>query len=641
MGYPQDFIDKVIESSNVVDIISQYTQLKSSGRGHMGRCPFPDHQEKTASFSVSDAKQVYHCFGCKKSGNVITFLREYNGMNFPEAIEYLADRAGIPVPEMTKDHTDQSSQVHEHKKKLLKANKIAADFFREILKRSATDHPIKQYVQKRKLNLDTLEEFQIGYSPNEWEMLTHHLSKNNISLEIADEAKLIKKRQDGSGYFDLFRDRLMFPIQSASGEVLAFGGRIHDQGEPKYLNSPESPVFHKGKVLYGLAQTAKHIRSEDLVLVVEGYMDLVSLYQAGLKNVVATMGTALTHDHARLIKRLTQNVVVLFDGDDAGKMAAERSLPILLSQGLYPRGLTLSDAKDPDEFVIKFGVEELIKKIQSSPDLFKVVLKSWMSEYRGEASDKVKLVDKLRPIFDSILDKRLKSLYADDLCQIMGVSKDWLRNSLQNNAQSRSYSPTNVDQKFNPTNQNTSPINVNQTVETQNFTTNNAIEEKIKLSDAPKVELMLIQNTLKSRANFELLIGLKDELGFQQLLSQIKHLGVQQIMENALQVYRQDIVKFDKLFSLLIDKIDKPELLFQSSKLDVVMMSEFDEEKEKKMIVDLINRIQQEFLKAESKRLVLDVKKDLHSNQNANLDDEKLRKISELQKSRLSLKNKS
>ena len=197
MGYPQDFIDKVIESSNVVDIIAQYTQLKSSGRGHMGRCPFPDHQEKTASFSVSDAKQVYHCFGCKKSGNIISFLRDYNGMNFPEALEYLADRAGIPVPEMTRDNSDQVSQVHEHKKKILKSNKIAADFFREMLKRSANDQPIKQYVQKRKLNAETLEEFQIGYAPNEWEALSLHLQKNNISLEIADEAKLVKKRNEG------------------------------------------------------------------------------------------------------------------------------------------------------------------------------------------------------------------------------------------------------------------------------------------------------------------------------------------------------------------------------------------------------------------------------------------------------------
>ncbi|MFN3696700.1 MAG: DNA primase [Pseudobdellovibrio sp.] len=637
MGYPQDFIDKVIDSTSLVDIISQYTQLKPSGRGHMGRCPFPDHQEKTASFSVSDAKQVYHCFGCKKSGNVITFLKDYNGMSFPEALEYLADRSNIPIPEMNRDHNDQASQAHDHKKKLLKANKLAADFFREILKRSPADHPIKSYIQKRKLNAETLEEFQIGYSPNEWELLVQNLNRQGISMEIADEAKLVKRRQDGTGYFDLFRDRLMFPIQSPSGEVLAFGGRIHDQGEPKYLNSPESPVFHKGKVLYGLAQTARHIRSEDLVLVVEGYMDLVSLFQAGLKNAVATMGTALTPDHARLIKRLTQNVVVLFDGDEAGQMAAERSLPILLSQGLYPRGLTLVDAKDPDEYVIKFGVESLRQKIQSSPDLFNVVIKSWMIGYRGEASEKVRLVDKIRPIFDAITDNRLKSLYADDLCQMMSVTKVWLRDSLsgKTNAQGRQSLEVNHQQ-----------------AKAQNPVTEVGSEDKLKLSDASKVELMLLQNVLKSRANFDYLLQLNrgihstadadsNDDSFKQLLSQIKHLGVRQILENALEVYRQDVHRFDKLVSLLIDKIDKPELLFQSSKLDAVSVSEFDEEKEKKLVSDLVNRVQQEFVKAEAKRLVLDVKKDLQINRSANLDDEKLRQISDLQKSRLSLKNKN
>ena len=634
MGYPQDFIDKVIESSNVVDIIAQYTQLKSSGRGHMGRCPFPDHQEKTASFSVSDAKQVYHCFGCKKSGNIISFLRDYNGMNFPEALEYLADRAGIPVPEMTRDNTDQVSQVHEHKKKILKSNRIAADFFREMLKRSANDQPIKQYVQKRKLNAETLEEFQIGYAPNEWEALNLHLQKNNISLEIAEEAKLVKKRNEGNGYFDLFRDRLMFPIHSPSGDVIAFGGRIHEQGEPKYLNSPESIVFHKGKVLYGLAQTAKHIRTEDVVLVVEGYMDLVSLFQAGLKNAVATMGTALTADHAKLVKRLTTNVVVLFDGDEAGQMAAERSLPILLSQGLFPRGLILTEAKDPDEFIHKFGVEALREKIQTSPDLFKVILKTWMQGYRGEPSQKVKLSDKLRPLFDAITDSRLKSLYADDVCQIMGVTKEWLRSALTGNATGRSQ-PTYNSQNQAAKNKTATENNANHPVPSAEMTE----VQKIKISDAPKVELMLLQNVLKSRANLVMVLEQKDPLAgqitFKQLLSQIKHLGIKQIFENAEQVYRQDANRFDKFVSLLIDKIDKPELLFQNTKLDIAEMSEFDEEKERKFISDLIHRIQQEKIKEQSKIMAHDMKTSLPTQLE---NDDKLRQFAELHKNRLSLK---
>ena len=230
MRYPQEFIEKVSESSSLVEVISQYTQLKPSGGGFMGRCPFPDHQEKTASFSVSDAKQVYHCFGCKKSGNIFRFLQDYNGMNFPEALEYLANKNGIPIPQDTSEHKDQNTLNFDKKKLMLKANKLAAEFYQEILKRAPADSPIKQYVQKRKLNTETIQEFQIGYSPTEWESLANHLSKNQITMDVAEEAKLVKARKENNGYFDLFRDRLMFPIHSASGEVLAFGGRIHDQG---------------------------------------------------------------------------------------------------------------------------------------------------------------------------------------------------------------------------------------------------------------------------------------------------------------------------------------------------------------------------------------------------------------------------
>jgi DNA primase len=634
LGYKQEFIDKVIAASNLVDIISQYTTLKASGRGHMGRCPFPDHQEKTASFSVSEFKGVYHCFGCKKSGNVTTFLRDFNGMNFRESIEYLAEKNGIIITDDAYENNrpDHGHQDQDKKKTLLRANKIGADFFREMLKRQALDSPIRQYVLRRKLNPETLEEFQIGYATNDWEALSNQLVRSSIPLEVAEEAQLVRKRKEGSGHYDLFRDRLMFPIHSPTGDVLAFGGRIIEQGEPKYLNSPESPVFHKGKVLYGLAQTAKHIRSEDLVLVVEGYMDLVSLFQAGIKNVVATMGTALTLDHAKLIKRLTNNVVVLFDSDDAGKMAAERSLPILLSQGLFPRGITLTEAKDPDEFVIKFGLEALKKEIDHSPDLFKVILKTWMSDYRGEASDKVKMVDKIRPVFDAMADQRLKSLYADDLCQIMGVSKDWLRNSFQGNAAGRSTSyATNA-------NQNNQRNLVTEAAEPALSAAQDAdkADEKvlIKISDASKVELMLLQNTLKSRANFALMSDLQEPLTFTQLLSQIKHLGVKQILENAEQVYRQDAEKFDRLVSQLIDKIDKPELLFQNSKLDITQIGDFDEEKEKKLIVDLISRIQQESIKDQAKKLSMDIRSD-----KLNLNDEdKLRQFSELQKSRLEIR---
>lgn len=550
-------------------------------------------------------------------------------MNFPEALVYLADRAGLPVPDLSHDKSDQHVQNQDKKKQMLRLNKVASDFFIEIYKRTATDHPIKQYVQKRKLKPETLEQFGIGYAPVEWDALTMYLARQKYSAALAEEARLIKARKDGSGHFDLFRDRLMFPIQSPSGEVLAFGGRIHDQGEPKYLNSPETLVFSKSKVLYGLYQTAKYIRSEDCVVVVEGYMDLVSLYQSGLKNVVATMGTALTPEHAKLIKRMTNNVIILFDGDEAGQMAAERSLTILLSQGLYPKGLILTEAKDPDEFIHKFGLTAMQEKIQRSADLFNVVLSSWMQDYRGEASQKVKLVDKIKPVFDSIIDPRLKSLYGEDLAQRMNVAKDWLRSALKQSP----VAPSNA-------NRQTAEIAESETPKTSTVREDSEYNEflglgeaKINLANAPLVETTLLKMVLKSRANMEWLLSFKGpeaagatENYFKQILSQISHSGVRQILEIVEQVYRQDVQKFDKFFILLIEKIDKPELLFDSTSLD------FDVEKEQKFLLDTIHKIQQNFLKAQSKQMTMDIKK--------GLDVEKLNQFAELHKNRLSLKNK-
>lgn len=638
MRYPQAFVDKVLEASNVVEIISQYTQLKHSGGGFMGRCPFPDHMEKTPSFSVSESKQVYHCFGCKKSGNVFSFLRDYNGMSFVEALEYLADRQGIPLPEPEDtDKADQAQQAHDKKKQILKLNKITADFYRELLRRASTDHPIKSYIKKRKLNPETIEEFQIGFATADWDLLANHLHKNHFSLPLAEEAKLVKARKEGNGYFDLFRDRLMFPILSPSGEVLAFGGRIHEQGEPKYLNSPESFVFSKSKVLYGLAHTAKFIRSEDSVVLVEGYMDLVTLFQNGLKNVAATMGTALTFEHAKLVKRMTSNVVVLFDGDEAGQMAAERSLTILLSQGLYPKGLILTEAKDPDEFINKFGLEALKDKIAKSQDLFSVVLKSWMDDYRGEASQKVKIADKLRPVFESIADNRLKNLYFDEVAQKLGVTQQWLKEAVVK------VSSSSINQQRSYA---VSPLN--QSVDHQNGSVNSSEstskKEKIMISNAPQVELILLQATLKSRANFEILlkicqtenlnheshVGSVDSTSnqtsnYKQLLSQITHPGIRQILEKAEEYYRQNPSDFDKLFSLLIERVDKPEFLFSKDLVD-----ETDLEKSEKFILDIVRKNQQIFLRQQSKKMILDVKQ--------GMDEEKLKKFVELQKNRLSLK---
>lgn len=616
MRFSQDFIERVSEGNNLVDIISQYTQLKQSGSGLMGRCPFPDHVEKTASFSVSETKQVYHCFGCHKSGNVFSFLRDYQGMNFPEAVEYLANRASIPMPAPEVEN-EVRDQVAEKKKLLLKVNRLAADYFSEQLKKMSPDHPVRKYIASRGLSDEVIETFGIGYAIAEWDGLERHLMSKQVPLLLAEEARLVKARTNKSGYFDIFRDRLMFPIFSAMGEPIAFGGRYLEkkENEPKYLNSPETPVFIKGKVLYGLSQTARYIRSEDMALIVEGYMDLVSLYQSGIRNVVATMGTALTPDHGKMLKRMTKNVVALFDGDSAGMEAAERSLPILLAADLYPKGLTLPNNMDPDDYVKKYGSEALKVELERAPDLFVLILTRWMDGYRGEASEKVKLADKLKPLFDVIPDLRLRDLYLAEAAQKMSVTLPWLRQAvgLQSSGPVYSQNRPAMTRSMSPSAQaNLNPADaVSPSVE----------GGKISLKGASRAEVLALGLLLKSRANFALFMS-------ENLIENISHEGVKKILEKATDVYRQDLDKFDKLTSLLVSYVDHPEYLFQVSPATGTDPG-FDEEAETKLLRDCFKRVRENFLREQVRQLTKDLKSEPSS--------EKLEQIMNIQRNRISL----
>ena len=619
MRFSQDFIERVSEANNLVDLISQYTQLKPSGSGLMGRCPFPDHVEKTASFSVSETKQVYHCFGCHKSGNLFSFLRDYQGMSFPEAVEYLANRASIPIPAPEKEDPARD-QAADKKKLLLKVNKLAADYFSEQLKRVPHDHPVKKYIASRGLSQEVIDTFGIGYAHPEWDGLERYLVSKNVPMSLAEEARLVKARQSKSGYFDLFRDRLMFPISSAMGEPIAFGGRYLEkkETEPKYLNSPETPVFVKGKVLYGLSQTARYIRSEDMALIVEGYMDLVSLYQAGIRNSVATMGTALTPDHGKMLKRMTKNVVALFDGDSAGMEAAERSLPILLAADLYPKGLTLPNNMDPDDYVKKYGAEALKVELDRAPDLFVMILARWMEGYRGDASEKVKLADKLKPLYEVIPDLRLRDLYLAEAAQKMGVTLPWLRQAvgLQSSGPVYSQNKQGLSRTVQP----------NQSAPVANQVAPQAVSDtaeggKISLKGASKAEVLLLGLVLKSRANFE-------QFESEKLLENVAHTGVKKILEKATDVYRQDLNKFDKLTSLLVSYVDLPELLFVAEPTPEGDPG-FDEEAEAKLLRDCFKRVRDNFQREKAKQLTQELKSEFSS--------EKLEQIMKAHRDRLSL----
>jgi len=430
-----DFVDKVREANNIVDVIAPYTQLRSAGSNFMGRCPFPDHNDKTASFSVSEDKQLYNCFGCKKSGNIFTFLQVFNGYSFPESIEFLARRANIALPERDEDPREKS--FRELRENVLTTNRLAASFFEESFRKLPATSPIRVYAEKRGLTAEIIETFKIGYSPDDWQGLVRAMRARRIPMEVGEKAGLVKKssRTGGESHFDLFRGRLMFPIVSTSGDVLGFGGRVLGDDEPKYLNSPETPVFHKGRVLYGLDVTARYIRSQDEAVIVEGYMDAVALYGAGLKNVAAILGTAFTPDHGKLIRRMTPNVLMLLDGDRAGIQGAERSLPSLLAADIRPRGLILPDGKDPDDFIREHGVDALKKQMEKAGDLFTLLLtRHWMAGYRATSADRLTVVEQaasaLAPAGVGLLNSPMADLFIEEMAKFLDVDSAWVRKTL-------------------------------------------------------------------------------------------------------------------------------------------------------------------------------------------------------------------
>lgn len=621
MKFTPEFIERVAEANNLVDLISQHTQLKPAGGGLMGRCPFPDHPEKTPSFSVSEAKQVYHCFGCHKKGNIYTFLQTFNGMSFRESVEYLADRANMSLPTVNEDEANRLDAQTQKKKQLIRVNKLANQFFQENLKRLPLNHPVKVYAAKRKLTDEIIETFQIGYASEEWEGLAQFLESKNVPMALAEEARLVKARSGGkTGYFDIFRERLIFPIFSSMGEPIAFGGRIVLQGEPKYLNSPETLVFHKGKVLYGLNETAKYIRSEDQAIVVEGYMDLIALYQAGIKNVIATMGTALTSDHGRLLSRITKNVVTLFDGDQAGQEAAERSLPLLLAANVYPKGLILPDNQDPDDFVKAQGSEALRLLIAKAPDLYSKILSQWMQGYRGEASEKVQLCNRLQPIFQVIQDLRLKQLYFSETVSKMNVEEGWLRQALS--------SPVNASPTLQKSFQPTQTISGNQGGISGLDLKPRLVEDfvdQIQLKGASQAEVLLLGLALKNHANFESFI----EGGG---IAEIPHPGIRQVLEKATEVYRQAPEKFDRLAGLLASFVDRPDWLISNQAVD-------ESSDESKMMQDCLRKVREQKIDIQRKALTMEL-----TTQKGTITPEReaqiMQGLTDLKKEQMSLRNR-
>ena len=362
MSFNHNFIEDLKNKLNIVDIIGQNIQLKKKGANYWGICPF--HSEKTPSFSVNEEKQFYHCFGCGAGGDIIKFVQDYYKLDFNDAIAKICNDNGIELPKMT-------NQTNFNYKRYYEINKIAATYYLNNLRR--LPNPGYMYISKRGISNKTLNKFGIGYSNDSWDGLYRHMSALKIPEEELERIGLIKKNKNGK-YYDKFRNRVIFPIINTQKKVIGFGGRSiinGDKGMPKYLNSDESEIFHKKNNLYGLNLARDEVKKEGNIIIVEGYMDVISLYQAGVKNAIASLGTALTVEQARLLARYTKNVVLAYDSDNAGINATLRAIDILKEAKINVRVLNLNDAKDPDEYIRKFNVESfrnLIKEAAGSTD---------------------------------------------------------------------------------------------------------------------------------------------------------------------------------------------------------------------------------------------------------------------------------
>ncbi|MGL4774060.1 MAG: DNA primase [Clostridium sp.] len=366
MRVSEELIERIKNENDIVDIISESVRLKRSGRNYSGLCPF--HNEKSPSFSVSQDKQIYKCFGCGEAGNVITFVMKQKNMTFPEALKLLAEKANIPFDV----GNGERSFVNEKKEMMYKANVEAGRFFFRSLLNNKT---AKDYFLNRGIKEETIKRFGLGYSLDNWHALLNHLKRMGFKEDLLEEAGLVLTSQTKGNKYDRFRNRVMFPVFDVKGRVIGFGGRVLDDSKPKYLNSPETLVFHKGTNLYGLNFAVKNNIEERYFVIVEGYMDLIALHQYGITNVVASLGTALTINQARLLKRYADKVIISYDADFAGQTATLRGLEILRSAGLDVRVLSIPQGKDPDEFVRSNGKEAFLKLIKNAAPLINYRLK--------------------------------------------------------------------------------------------------------------------------------------------------------------------------------------------------------------------------------------------------------------------------
>ena len=418
MRYSDELLEEIRSRNDIIDVISQYVVLKRSGRNYFGLCPF--HNEKSPSFSVSPDKQIFHCFGCGVGGNVFHFIMKIENVSFVESVQILAERAGIKLPTIGNYEDEKIAKL---KAKVYDVNQFAAEYYHQNLYKP-TAKPGQEYIKKRKLDNNTLKSFMIGYS-GEFDELYKALRKQGFEDEEILASGLVNKSREGM-YIDRYRHRIMFPIQDVRNRVIAFGGRVLDDSKPKYINSPENIVYSKGRNLFGLNVAKKNNPGTmKRLLIVEGYMDAISLFQRGITNVVASLGTALTDAQGRLLRKSTEQVILGYDADGAGQAAIVRGMEILKNMGCDIRVLQISGAKDPDEYVIKYGPDRFRKCMDDAISVVEYKVKNLKKELNlDNTSDKIKFLNAIAKILSEVDNSMEREVYVEKISKSYDISKE-------------------------------------------------------------------------------------------------------------------------------------------------------------------------------------------------------------------------
>ena len=573
--FSDEFLDEVKSKNDIIDIVSGYVVLKRSGRNYMGLCPF--HKEKSGSFCVSPDKQIFHCFGCGVGGNVFHFIQKIENLNFRESVEFLANRANIEIPIEKINPAEEKKEIL--KKKVYEVNKTAAEFYHQNLYKPSAKLG-QEYVKKRHLDNNTLKTFKIGFS-GKFNELYEELKMQGFKEEEILASGLVNKNPEGK-FIDRYRNRLMFPIFDERDRVIAFGGRVLDDSKPKYINSPENIVYSKGRHLFAFNIAKKS--NPQTILIVEGYMDAISLHQRGINNAVASLGTALTEAQGRLLRRSCEKVIIGYDADGAGQAAIMRGLEILKNLGCDIRILQISGAKDPDEYIIKYGPEKLKKCMDNAISLVEFKVKMLKKDLNLEnINDKIKFLNEIAKILAKVENKIEREIYIDKISIEYKVSKDALFAEINKILYANNQSEIRLEKK-------SIPIKTNLKINTSTKEENN-IDEKTKKLESLLIYL-LINYQEKTFQKFENII--KSNL--------IKVEVNKKIINKLYEEHEKGNINIENLIDLFEEETTV-------NYLSGIMSSDFEITDVDKCIEDVLSTYRKEYLINQKKEIVSKIEK--------------------------------